>query len=137
MELEVVRQWVKESDHQFIKIENTAYAIPRNSLSDINILSDRLHITYFGTMIGELIRDKLVPAHSLAMCSLVSDKIEKVELDHEQAIVYLKKKDLKEISAGRGWKLVAYKKYPIGWINALPNRINNYYPKELRILKDI
>jgi NOL1/NOP2/fmu family ribosome biogenesis protein len=24
---------------------------------------------------------------------------------------------------------------PLGWINALPNRINNYYPKELRILR--
>jgi 16S rRNA C967 or C1407 C5-methylase (RsmB/RsmF family)/NOL1/NOP2/fmu family ribosome biogenesis protein len=136
-EMEIVKQWLKGSDHQFVKIENAVYAIPRNLLNDVNILSDHLHITYFGTMIGELIRDKLVPAHSLATSSLVSDKIEKVELDHEQAIGYLKKKDLKEVSAGRGWKLVAYKNYPIGWINALPNRINNYYPKELRILKDI
>ncbi|MCH5597281.1 methyltransferase RsmF C-terminal domain-like protein [Niabella ginsengisoli] len=26
--------------------------------------------------------------------------------------------------------------FSLGWMNALPNRINNYYPKELRILKN-
>jgi NOL1/NOP2/fmu family ribosome biogenesis protein len=38
---------------------------------------------------------------------------------------------------GGGWGLVSYKNFSLGWINVLPNRINNYYPKELRILKDI
>jgi NOL1/NOP2/fmu family ribosome biogenesis protein len=32
--------------------------------------------------------------------------------------------------------LVKYQGHPLGWINVLQNRINNYYPKELRILKD-
>ena len=136
-EMEITKQWVKETEHQLVKIENAVYAIPKMLLNDVNILSNHLHIIYFGTMIGELIRDKLIPVHSLALSELVSDNIEKVELDHEQAIAYLKKKDLKEINAVKGWKLVTYKNYPMGWINVLPNRINNYYPKELRILKDI
>ena len=130
-------EWRIQTEHQLVKIENAVYAIPKMLLNDVNILSDHLHIIYFGTMIGELIRDKLIPVHSLALSELVSDNIEKVELDHEQAIAYLKKKDLKEINAVKGWKLVTYKNYPMGWINVLPNRINNYYPKELRILKDI
>ncbi|WP_317038818.1 methyltransferase RsmF C-terminal domain-like protein [Sphingobacterium populi] len=32
-----------------------------------------------------------------------------------------------------GWLLVRYQGVNLGWIKALPNRINNYYPKELRI----
>jgi NOL1/NOP2/fmu family ribosome biogenesis protein len=34
-----------------------------------------------------------------------------------------------------GWQLVSYKGFKLGWVNALSNRINNYYPKEMRILK--
>jgi 16S rRNA C967 or C1407 C5-methylase (RsmB/RsmF family)/NOL1/NOP2/fmu family ribosome biogenesis protein len=134
---EIVKQWVKETDHEFVKIENTVYAIPQTFLTDINVVSSHLHVIYFGTMIGELIRDKLIPAHSLAMSNMVSSAIERVELNDQQAISYLQKKDLKDVDAGRGWKLVSYKNFSLGWINVLPNRINNYYPKELRILKDI
>jgi len=36
----------------------------------------------------------------------------------------------------KGWSLVTYLGHPLGWVNILPNRINNYYPKELRNLKD-
>ena len=88
------------------------------------------------TLIGELVRDKLIPGHSLAMSQLIADSIERVELSYDQSIAYLKKKEL-NINPGKGWKLVSYQNYPLGWINVLSNRINNYYPKELRILKDI
>ena len=88
-------------------------------------------------MVGELVRDKLIPAHALAMSNLISDHVERIELNYEQAIDYLKKKDLREINGDKGWKLVTYKNYPLGWINILSNRINNYYPRELRILRDI
>ena len=70
------------------------------------------------------------------MSPLVAEDIERVELTYDQSISYLKKKEL-SVSPGKGWKLVSYKNYPLGWINVLTNRINNYYPKELRILKDI
>jgi 16S rRNA C967 or C1407 C5-methylase (RsmB/RsmF family)/NOL1/NOP2/fmu family ribosome biogenesis protein len=136
-EIEILKNWVKETDHQFVKIENTVYAIPQKLLNDINFLSGNLHVIYFGTMIGELMRDKLVPDHALAMSNLISSTIERVELNFEQAINYLKRKELNGVNEGKGWKLVTYKNYPLGWINVLSSRINNYYPKELRILKDI
>jgi NOL1/NOP2/fmu family ribosome biogenesis protein len=70
------------------------------------------------------------------MSNLLSEKADRVELSRDQAISYLQRKELKEVQPGKGWKLVTYKNYPLGWINVLANRINNYYPKELRILKD-
>jgi len=136
-EMEIVRGWINETGHEFVKFENTVHAVPKELLNDLNFLSSHLHVIYFGTMVGELVRDKLIPAHALAMSSLVSGSIERLELSYEQAIDYLKKRELKNISADRGWRLVSYKNHPLGWINVLPNRINNYYPKELRILKDI
>jgi len=74
--------------------------------------------------------------YSLVSRDLIADSIERVELSYDQSIAYLKKKEL-NINSGKGWKLVSYQNYPLGWINVLANRINNYYPKELRILKDI
>jgi 16S rRNA C967 or C1407 C5-methylase (RsmB/RsmF family)/NOL1/NOP2/fmu family ribosome biogenesis protein len=136
-EMEIVKYWVKESDHEFVKVQNAGYAVPKKLLRDFNFMSNNLHVIYFGTMIGEIVREKLIPAHALAMSHMASDDIGRVELDIEQAIRYLQKKDLKEVSTGTGWKLVTFKNFPLGWINVLPNRINNYYPKELRILKDI
>ena len=41
-----------------------------------------------------------------------------------------------EISKTAGWHVVNFQNNPLGWINILENRVNNYYPKELRILKD-
>ncbi len=135
-EMEIVKGWVNEIGHEFAKVQNRVHVIPKKLLNDLNVLSNQLHVMYFGTMIGELMRDKLVPDHALAMSPSVADGIEKVELSYDQSIAYLKKKDLK-IAPGKGWKLVSFKNYPLGWINVLANRINNYYPKELRILKDI
>ncbi len=137
-EIGFVKDWVRETTHQFIKIQDTVYAIPEKFAQEINILLHTLRVIYSGTMVGELVREKLIPAHALAMSNLISDNIERVELNYEQAIAYLKKKDLKDADIkSRGWKLVTYRRYSLGWINVLPNRINNYYPKELRILKDI
>jgi NOL1/NOP2/fmu family ribosome biogenesis protein len=35
---------------------------------------------------------------------------------------------------GSGWAVVTYRSLPLGWIKLLQNRVNNYYPKEWRIL---
>ena len=137
-EPEVVKNWVKETDHQFVKVQNRVYAIPQKLFDEANILLNNLYVIYFGSLVGELVREKLIPEHALAMSNLISDDIERIGLNKDQAIVYLQKKELKDLDLkSKGWKLVSYKNYPLGWINVLSNRINNYYPKELRILKDI
>jgi NOL1/NOP2/fmu family ribosome biogenesis protein len=70
------------------------------------------------------------------MSALVSDSIPRVELDHDQAIFYLQRKDLLLKQGNIGWHLMTYQEQNLGWVNILPGRINNYYPKELRILKE-
>ena len=49
---------------------------------------------------------------------------------------YLQRKEINQLPATKGWQLATCQGYALGWMNVLPNRINNYYPKELRILKD-
>ena len=128
--------WVEKTDHlAFLRHENFVFAWPHILLEDFILIQALLYIQYAGTNLGELIRDKLVPDHALAMSTLVSKKIARTELDYDTAIKYLQRGDLSVNTEEKGWGLVTFKNHPLGWINALPNRINNYYPKEFRILK--
>ena len=80
-------------------------------------------------------KDKLVPDHALALSNLLAEHIPKTELAYHEAILYLQKANINVETIQKGWQLAHYHNHNLGWINALPNRINNYYPKELRILK--
>jgi NOL1/NOP2/fmu family ribosome biogenesis protein len=77
-----------------------------------------------------------VPAHALALSHLLLISVPALSLNLDQAIRYLQKKDIDIEKKEKGWQLVCFNNHPLGWVNILPNRINNYYPKELRILKD-
>lgn len=136
-ELSILENWVETSSLHFIKYLNTVYAWPGQHGNDFSMLLNNLRVVYSGTIIGEIVREKLVPDHALAMSPLINKSIEKTALNYDQAIAYLKRKDLKIETLSKGWRLVIYEGNSLGWINVLPNRINNYYPKELRILKDL
>nr|WP_262900188.1 hypothetical protein [Hydrotalea lipotrueae] len=58
-----------------------------------------------------------------------------VEVDLETALHYLRKQ-VPAIQGAKGWCTISYCGLRLGWIKVLPNRINNYYPAEWRILKD-
>ncbi|MGN6293205.1 MAG: RsmF rRNA methyltransferase first C-terminal domain-containing protein [Chitinophagaceae bacterium] len=135
-DIPLLQKWLAKDDHYFLQREQTVYAWPQELEQDYNWLLNNLRVIYSGTIIGELMRDKLVPDHALAMSGILSGTVERTSLNYDEAIAYLQRKDLKPETASKGWQLVMFDEHPLGWINALPNRINNYYPKELRILKE-
>lgn len=135
-EITVVDKWMETADFHFVKHENTVYAWPLLLANDMAYLLNQLRVIYSGILAGELMRDKLVPDHALAMSNRVTAGIDKVELSREEAIRFLQRKDLQLPDAPKGWQLASFDGHPLGWMNVLGNRINNYYPKELRILKE-
>lgn len=136
VEMEILNKNVNTEGVSFLRNREIIHAIPGKFLADIHFLSSKLRVVNWGTKVGEIIKNKLIPDHALALSNIISDKIQRIELDYDQAIQYLKKKELNLQSDKKGWNLVTYQGNPLGWINILSNRINNYYPKELRILKD-
>jgi len=135
-EIEILNGNVNTDGLSFLRDGKNIHAIPEKLLVEIDFLFSKLRVVNYGTKIGEIIKDKLIPDHALALSNIISDKIPRLELDHDQAIQYLKKKELNLQPDKKGWSLVTFQGHPLGWINILSNRINNYYPKELRILKD-
>jgi 16S rRNA C967 or C1407 C5-methylase (RsmB/RsmF family)/NOL1/NOP2/fmu family ribosome biogenesis protein len=128
--------WMNTDELVIFKNGDSLVAINMKLPDDINVLQSQLRILYSGTKLGALIRGKLVPDHALAMSPLVSKNVVRAELNYEDSIRYLKKTGIHKNITSAGWQLVTFQQHPLGWVNVLPQRINNYYPKELRILKD-
>lgn len=132
----IIEKWIGKNSFQFIRRNDTVHAIPEKLWADMVFLSNHLRMVYTGVAIGQIIRDKLIPDHALAMSNLLNDSVPSTGLDHDMAIQYLKKKEIQIKTNVTGWHLVQFEGHNLGWINVLSNRINNYYPKELRILKE-
>ena len=136
-EIAFTEKWIEKGEYQFVKNQDIVFAWPRSFIEDMDLLMNSLRVIYSGIRIGELLHDKLIPDHALAMSEKVISTVPRNELDHTKAIQYLQRKDFSLNDSSKGWQLVTYGAHALGWVNVLSNRINNYYPKELRILKDV
>ena len=131
----VVDAWANTKNLELLKHNNTIFALEASAVSDFAVIKQALNVQYAGTFAGEVIREKLIPDHALAVSTLLAETVNSIEVPYDEAIKYLQKKETAWDTVVTGWQVVTYKGKPLGWINALPNRINNYYPKEFRILK--
>jgi 16S rRNA C967 or C1407 C5-methylase (RsmB/RsmF family)/NOL1/NOP2/fmu family ribosome biogenesis protein len=117
------------------------FAYPSDLSSIILFLKQKLRVLYAGTELGEIIHEKLIPSHELAMSSALILNSYSVDFNEKEALVFLKKEDVSNFqsvqNAPNGWCLVKYNGLNLGWIKKIGNRTNNYLPKELRILKDL
>src|SRR5688572_1935845 len=107
-EMEILNKNVNTHGLGFLRYNKNIFAIPENLRGDINFLSSKLRILNHGVKVGEIIKDKLIPDHALALSTIISNKIPRVELGHEQAIQYLKKKELNLQMDTKGWCLVTF-----------------------------
>lgn len=103
--------------------------------TDYKILTQNLYIRNAGTAAGELKGKDLIPAHELSLCLGLKKDFPALNVDLKTAIAYLKAETISAPTEHKGWMVVRYKSAALGFIKALPNRINNYFPKEWRILK--
>jgi NOL1/NOP2/sun family putative RNA methylase len=134
-EIEGVKQYLNaENEFFFIKQNEEAIAIPCHFENDLMLIQSALYIKKAGVRLGAIIRNELIPHHELALSCIINEEVPAVDVDEETALQYLRKQDVKIDTNLKGWALVSYSKLPLGWIKILPGRVNNYYPKEWRIL---
>jgi hypothetical protein len=78
-----------------------------------------------------------VPLHDLALSvSCRKDIYPAIDLDLDQAQVYLSRGQFSPGTAQKGWNIIRYNGVNLGFINNIGSRINNYYPMEWRIRMD-
>ncbi len=134
-EVQVLKSYLlNPDDFFFIKQNEEVIALPIHLENDLVIIQSALYIKKAGVQMGTLIRNELIPAHVLAVSNMISPFIPKLEINKEAALQYLRKVDINVKCDIIGWVLLTYQHLPLGWLKIMPNRTNNYYPKEWRIL---
>jgi NOL1/NOP2/fmu family ribosome biogenesis protein len=134
-ERQAVPDWIATEGYSFFKSKEGIYALPSSIADDVATVSSVLNVIYRGVNMGQVMKGRLVPDHALALSGLLADGHPSVQVEYDLAIRYLQRNEMKVDALQTGWQTVRFKGHDLGWINVLPNRINNYYPKELRILK--
>jgi NOL1/NOP2/fmu family ribosome biogenesis protein len=111
-------------------------AIPNRWSTEIQYLMQQFKVRYAGTELGTIAKKDLLPEHALAVSTICSPAIPVIDVTETDALQYLRKKEFQMDTDKKGWTLVSYQQHPLGWVKLLSNRLNNYYPKEYRILME-
>ncbi len=136
-ELEIVNNFLKLNDDSYLFKQNEFIRFfPKEYQIELQIIASYLYIKKAGIELGIVKGKDLIPSHELAMSFIDINHLPYFDLNKEQALQYLGKKEVNIDINSKGWALVKFDGVVLGWIKALQNRINNYYPIEWRILKD-
>ena len=93
-EIEFIEKYLVENDWLFFKQQEIIRAIHKQWNNDIALLQKNLYLKKAGVQLGEIKGNDFVPHHELALSTIISDNISKIELTEEQALQYLRKKDI-------------------------------------------
>ncbi|MGN6435508.1 MAG: methyltransferase RsmF C-terminal domain-like protein [Agriterribacter sp.] len=135
-EQKALSDWIVDAaKNDYILLEEEILAFDKNWSEDISVLMQWLYVKKAGIRMGKLIRNELIPDHELALSRLLAPDVNKAVLHLEGALQYLRKLDITAEAVQKGWAVVTFNGFRLGWIKVLPNRVNNYYPQRFRILK--
>ncbi len=134
-EEDLLKSWVSRAEIQEFRSFSGGMIqlLPGAMAASAIELCQQLGGGFAGIPIGTFKGTQFIPHQGLATSILLSSEIPSYELPHEEAILFLQKETIAPQKGMTGWHLIKYGGLGLGWIKALPNRINNYYPSEWRI----
>ena len=130
-------KWLsRDGGYELTVDEGRVNAVPGNMSALSCALSERLNVIHHGVCVGEIKGGAIIPSQSLAMSQALSiDAFPRVELSREAALDYLRREALTlPDGTPKGFVLVCYESYPLGFVKNLGSRANNLYPSEWRVL---
>lgn len=125
-ELGIAADWLKRQNGSVQKFGGQIYLIPDEMIpiQGIKVVRPGLHI-------GTEKKNRLEPSHSLALALKPEETGKIMELTFEEAVKYLHGESL-PCTKQKGWTLLSYQGYPIGFGKAANGQMKNHYPKGLR-----
>ncbi len=113
----------------------TIAAVRTSLLDDVQRVAACVRTLTAGVLMGETKGRKFVPAHALALSTVLADTaFPRAELDGDTALRYLRREAVVlPPEQPRGHVLLCFEGLPLGWVNNLGTRANNLYPAEWRI----
>lgn len=135
-QLAAVQGWLRGAEGYSLMPEGQALtAFATSWLPVLSALKQHVRVLQAGVTLAETKGKDCVPAHALAMSSLLRrEAFACEEVDYPTAIAYLRKEAVTlSGTAPRGFVLLAYRDFPLGFVKNVGNRANNLYPQEWRI----
>lgn len=135
----ILENWLaKPAQFEFFQNEKgKLFAIPKHQVADCQIIATHLRRINLGIELGTIKGRDFVPAHALALNVAIKNEIPKLILEKDQSLRFLKKEMIPLIEILSGWALATYENQNLGWLKGIGNRINNYFPKDWRILMEL
>lgn len=128
--------WIKPEWQHYLFMEGQ-HAFIHRFLRETEFLKKHLRFALDKYPLAEQKGKDWIPAPEFALnIALNPDHFERLDLDREDALRFLKTEET-HAKGKPGWNLITYHNVPLGWIKQLPNRSNNYFPKEWKIRMEI
>jgi 16S rRNA C967 or C1407 C5-methylase (RsmB/RsmF family)/NOL1/NOP2/fmu family ribosome biogenesis protein len=126
--------WVMEPDQKlFLLHDQTVRMFAAGRRPELQAALNNLNVIIAGTAVLEIMKNKFVPDHALALSTGINrDAFRTIDVDEETAVRYLRKDPI-TLEGETGFALVGFQGLGLGWVNVLQNRINNLYPSSWRI----
>jgi 16S rRNA C967 or C1407 C5-methylase (RsmB/RsmF family)/NOL1/NOP2/fmu family ribosome biogenesis protein len=127
-----VAQTFMHLDEKVMIPHSDNYLLMNRAVADwLPLIQEHAYIRKAGMSAGKIGKGQWIPEHDLAMSLSLNHEVPVHDLSKEEALEYLRGNSV-EIPH-TGWYLVQYKQVSLGWVKAMSNRVNNYYPKHFRI----
>ena len=132
--------WIADSKgFETIDFDNQVNFCNSLTLETILLLKGRVRSIQSGFPVGVIISQKLKPSPLLPFSINLNQEV--INLSYTESLDFLCKKEISirdlEGERSAGWQIYGFQGLAFGLAKALPNRLNNYYPKEWRIRMSI
>ena len=129
-------RWLQESDkYTYAMVADTIYAYRTEQFKAVQTLSEGLTAIYSGVAMGQIFKGKLKPDWALSQYVALERKaVAVVELTEEDALNYLRKRDIAVGDMVDGMNLVTHNGRALGFAKRVGMRSNNLYPNSLKIM---
>ena len=129
-------RWLQESDkYTYAMVADTIYAYRTEQFKAVQALSEGLTAIYSGVAMGQIFKGKLKPDWALSQyVDLERKAVAVVELTEEDALNYLRKRDIAVGDMVDGMNLVTHNGRALGFAKRVGMRSNNLYPNSLKIM---
>jgi 16S rRNA C967 or C1407 C5-methylase (RsmB/RsmF family)/NOL1/NOP2/fmu family ribosome biogenesis protein len=134
-ERDILHPFITDDNNTLIKKNEQFHLLNPLAMKFLNDFEKQFYFKKAGVVVGEIKGKDVVPNQELAWYWKQNPLINHLNLDKENALKFLRKENFEKNGNLKGLVLVCYQGFGLGWAKILPNRINNYLPNALRILK--
>lgn len=130
-----VKEWLTTGDYELHIDDTSITAYPTLWAADMQAIQQSFNVLHAGIPVATVRGRDLIPAHALALSTAFNPEAHaQCEVTLDTALAYLRREAiLLDENTPRGYVVITYKGFRLGWVKNLGKRANNLYPQEWRI----